>query len=212
MRDNVTLSDYFLGRFTLPAIVRDTRFNNLWLIPADHRLTQLDYNGSLLTEHMLRFIYSVHHESLVASDGQGFDWIIFDTAPAQGFCTRAALAASHFVVMPAQAEMLAVKGARGGLSTAITMRQLTGTSTTVIGSVVTRYRSTVPANLALSDLRDMFNSLSSRVFTTKVPDDNKIERGHASTSRGGIANLFGLTLGPAARAYEALVKEMLLYV
>jgi cellulose biosynthesis protein BcsQ len=208
----VTLSDYFLGCASLFDVVRNTRFNNLWLVPADGRLTQLDHNGSLLTEDMLRFIHHVHDGSLLAPDGREFDWIIFDTAPAQGFCTRAALAASHFVVMPAQAETLAVEGARGGLATAITMRQLTGTSTSVVGSVVTRYRSTVPATQALLELKDLFNSLPSRVFATKVPDDNKIERGHASTSRGGIANLFGLTLGPAARAYEALVKEILLYV
>lgn len=212
LRDTTTLSDYFLGYTSLADVVRNTRFNNLWLIPADSRLTQLDHNGSLLTEDMLRFIHNVHDGSLLAPDGREFDWIIFDTAPAQGFCTRAALAASHFVVMPAQAETLAVAGARGGVATAITMRQLTGTSTSVVGSVVTRYRSTVPATQALSELKDLFNSLPSRVFATKVPDDNKIERGHASTSRGGIANLFGLTLGPAARAYEALVKEILLYV
>ncbi len=212
LRDEVTLCDYYLGRSSLTEVIRGTRFNNLWLIPADNTLTQLDNNGSLLTENMLGFVRDVHDTALVAPDGHGFDWIIFDTAPAQGFCTRAALAASHFVVMPALAEILAVRGALGGFQTAITMRQLSGVGSKVLGAVVTRYRRTLPAEQALAELTFMFNSQLSRVFTTKVPDDNKIERGHASTSRGGIANLFGLTLGPAARAYEALVKEILQYV
>ncbi len=212
LRDTITLSDYFLGGKSLPEIIRRTSFDNLWLIPADRRLTDLDNNGSLLTENMLTFIRDIHDGSLVTPDGRGFDWVIFDTAPSQGFCTRTALAASHFVVMPTQAETLAVEGADGGLRTARTMRQLRGTGTKVLGAAVTRYRKTVPATQALSVLEVMFNVQGSRVFTTKVPDDNKIERGHASTSRGGIANLFGLTLGPAARAYEALVKEILLYV
>lgn len=211
-RDTVTLSDYFLGRQPLPNVIRRTAFDNLWLIPANQTLTDLDNNGSLLTGSMLAFIRDVHDDALVAPDGQSFDWIIFDTSPSQGFCTRTALATSHFIVMPALAETLAVEGAYGGLRTARTMRQLSGNGSTVIGAAVTRYRKTVPATQALSTLEDMFNLQGSRVFTTKVPDDNKIERGHASTSRGGIANLFGLTLGPAARAYEALVKEMMLYV
>jgi chromosome partitioning protein len=212
LRDTITLSDYFLGQAALPEVVRSTHFTNLWLIPADNRLTQLDNNGSLLTENMLAFIRDVHGSSLVMPDGQGVDWIIFDTSPSQGFCTRTALATSHFVVMPALAETLAVEGADGGVRSARTMRQFRGAGTSVIGAAVTRYRKTVPATQALSTLEVMFNIQGSRVFATKVPDDNKIERGHASTSRGGIANLFGLTLGPAARAYEALVKEILLYV
>lgn len=212
LRDTVTLSDYFLERKTLPDVIRTTSFDDLWLIPADNRLTDIDNSGSLLTDKMLGFIRDIHDRSLVAPDGQHFDWIIFDTAPAQGFCTRTALAASHFVIMPAHAETLAVEGASGGLRTAHTMRQLGGAGAKVLGAAVTRYHKTVPASQALTLLQDMFNSQGSRVFTIKVPDDNKIERGHASTARGGIANLFGLTLGPAAHAYEALVKEILLYV
>lgn len=211
-RDTVTLSDYYIGNKSLAEVVRSTSFDNLWLVPSDIRLTDLDNNGSLLTEKLKAFIRDIHDGALVAPDGQSFDWIIFDTAPSQGFCTRAALAASHFVVMPALAETLAVEGAGGGLRTAQTMRQLTGNSTKVLGAAVTRYHKTVPATQALAVLQDLFNAQGSRVFSTKVPEDNKIERGHASTSRGGIASLFGLTLGPAAHAYEALVKEILLYV
>ncbi len=207
-----TLSDYFLGNNSLPQIVRGTRFDNLWLIPADARLTQLDINGGLLTEKLLEFIRDIHDKSLVAPDGQGLDWVILDTPPAQGFCTRTALAASHFVVIPAQAETLAVHGARGGLSTAFTMRQLSGTGVKVLGAAVMRYRNTAPALESLKELERLFQSADSRVFATKVPDDNKVERGHASTITGGLGNLFRLALGPAARAYEELVKEVLQYV
>ncbi|HEX8995191.1 MAG TPA: AAA family ATPase [Ktedonobacterales bacterium] len=212
-KEVATLSDFFAGRKSLAEIVRDTHFDNVWLIPADARLAQLDINGSLLTERLLSFVRSVHDTSLVTPAGDAFDWIILDTPPAQGFCTRAALAASHFAIMPAQAEILAVQGAEGGLRTALTMRQLSGTGAKVLGAVITRFRQTVPSQDSLAELTTTFNAQQARVFPTKIPDDNKIERGHASTSKGGsLSKLFaGLTASPAARAYEALVKEILSY-
>ena len=212
-KEVATLSDFFTGQKSLPETVRETTFDNVWLIPADARLMQLDINGSLLTEKLLGFVRAIHDVALAASDGHAFDWIIFDTPPAQGFCTRAALAASHYVVMPAQAEILAVQGAEGGLGTAQTMRQLSGTGTTILGAVVTRFRKTVPSQDSIAELTTTFNSQGSRVFRTKIPDDNKVERGHASTAKGGLSKLFsGLTASPAAQAYEALVKEIKSYV
>lgn len=127
-------------------------------------------------------------------------------------CTRAALAASQYVLLPAYAETLAVSGATGGLATARTMRSLTGANAELVGGVITRWKESGPANQALVGLTDLLRQQHSRLLTTKIPEDTRIERGLAGTAEGGLRHLFRLALGPAARAYEALVKEMLPYV
>ncbi len=148
----------------------------------------------------------------MSADGTAFDWVILDTPPAQAFCTRAALAASHFVLLSACADTLAVSGAKGGLQTVRTMQALIGDNAELVGSVITRWRASGPANQAIVGLADLLRQNNSRLLTTKIPEDSRIERGLAGTADGGIRHLFRLALGPAARAYEALVKEMLPYV
>ena len=210
--DAAFLADYFTDDRALPELVRATRFDRLSLIPADHRLTQLDLTTGSLPGKLLEFMRDLHHPALVSPDGTAFDWIILDTPPAQALCTRAALAACHFVLLPACAETLAVSGADGGLSTIRTMRALTGDNAGLVGGIITRWKVSGPANQALVGLTDLLRQHNSRLLTTKIPEDSRIERGLAGTADGGIRHLFRLALGPAARAYEALVKEILPYV
>lgn len=210
--DAAFLADYFTGERALPELVRATRFDRLWLVPADNRLTQLDLTGGSLAGKVLEFVRDLHHPALVSPDGTTFDWVILDTPPAQAFCTRAALAASHFVLLPACPETLAVSGADGGLATARTMRALTGENAELVGGVITRWKPSGPANQVLVGLADLLRKHHARLLTTRIPEDSRIERGLAGTADGGIRHLFRLALGPAARAYEDLVKEMMLYV
>jgi hypothetical protein len=51
-------------------------------------------------------------------------------------------------------------------------------------------------------------------FKEVIPHDDRIETAHRGAISGAPRNLFGLTrrMGPAARAYDGFVKELLDYV
>ena len=140
-----SLPDYILGRKELVDLVRLTTFPGLWIIPSDERLVSLDLAGATRPE-LLDFVRDLHDEAVVAPDGKPFDWILLDTAPAQSFYTRAALAASHYVVLPACAEVLAVRGANIAVTTTRTMRALTRDGASLLGCVITRWKASPPAN------------------------------------------------------------------
>ena len=212
--DTAFLSDFILHRQRLPQLVRPTRFERLWLIPAHADLLMLDKGGGAHPTDELGFVRSMHDGALVAPDGLPFDWIILDTPPAQSFYTRAAMAASHYVLLPAHADALAVLGANRALDTAQTMRALMGDGTEVLGGLITRWRRSAEANKAISDLTDALYASGSRLLTPYIPDDTRIEKAHLKTVGGWLTDVFHITAqaGPAATAYTKIAKEVLCHV
>jgi cellulose biosynthesis protein BcsQ len=216
-----SLIDYLQRRCSLGKVIRPTRFPHVWLVPADDRLFRKDMGGATRPE-LLAFVRHLHDSTLVAPNGAPFDWILLDTAPAQNFYTRAALAASHYVVVPACAETLAINGAKVALATADTMRALMEPldhcgkpvvpAVEVAGALVTRWKQNVTAQQSLVNLVDRFRSIHSRVFSTKIHEDGRVERALKALFGGALAHLLRMAPGPAASDYEAFVKELFPYV
>lgn len=213
-----SLPDYVLGRKRLVNLVRDTTHSGVWIIPADGRLVSLDLAGATRPE-LLAFVRDLHDGTVVAPDGQPFDWILLDTAPAQSFYTRAAIAASHYVVLPACAETLAVQGANIAVKTTRTMRALTGKGAALLGCVVTRWKSAAPANKALIELTDLIKNEQirlggsstdrPRVYASYIPVDTGVERGHLALRGGRLSQLLHLSQGGAGAAYAAFARELM---
>jgi chromosome partitioning protein len=212
--DDAHLSGFFAGHQSLPSLVRATRFPNVWLVPGHEHLFILDSGGAGRPQDELRWVRAVHDPSLVASGGGLFDWIIMDTPPAQSFFTRAALASSHYVLLPVNAEVFAVKGAQRALSTAATMQALVQRAANALGFLVTDWKQSAEAQKALTTLNDFARLEHTRVFHEKIPHDDRVMKGIDKSTGGWVANLLhvGAAPGPAAKAYEAFVKEMLPYV
>lgn len=209
--DTAFLTDYFLGHHALQDLVRPTRFDRVWLVPADERLFLLDMNGGMGVDQLLAFVQDLRAPSFAAPDGSLFDWIILDTPPAQSFCTRAALAASDDVVLAACAETMAVRGANWALTTARTMRALMGDGVEVVGCLLTRWKKNAPADQALISLSDLLSLNQVRRFSKNIPVDPRIERGHMQTAWGKLKHLLRLPQGPASDAYVAFAGEVLTY-
>jgi cellulose biosynthesis protein BcsQ len=213
-----TLPDYLLGRKDLVDLVRPTTLPGLWIIPSEERLVSLDLAGATRPE-LLAFVRDLHDGAVIAPDGKPVDWILLDTAPAQSFSTRAALAASHDVVLPACAEVLAVRGANIAVKTTRTMRALTRDGASLLGGVITRWKASAPANKSLSELVDAMNNEHIRlggssnnrphVYASRLPDDGRVERGNLALRGGLLRHLFRLTHVGAAAAYEAFARELM---
>jgi chromosome partitioning protein len=131
--ETATLTNHFASRAKLAQVLRGTRFDNIWLVPANGDLSHLDKGGGSHPQEELAFARAVHDVTVLPSDGLPFDWIILDTPPAQTYYTRLAVGASHRVLVPANAETLAVLGATRALQTAVAMHALMGTGAAVVG-------------------------------------------------------------------------------
>lgn len=219
-KDTAFISDYFRGQAPLGALVRETRIDNVWLVPAAFQLHQMDSGGGARPQAELRFLSDVR--SLQAYDEQknplpAFDWIIIDTPPAQSFYARAAVAASDYVVIPACAEQFAVRGLNGVLRTVETMCALTGVphwQNKILGCFVARWRVSATANASLATLASELDSKGIGRFEHHIPYDERVEQAHRGVAGGGWRMIFRLTnsLGPAARAYDDITEEILSYV
>jgi chromosome partitioning protein len=209
-----TLLNHFTRQQPLVEIVRPTAFERIWLLPADERLFLYEPRAERRPETELAFVEAIHSRLLVAPDAKPFDWIIIDTPPTQYFLTRLAIAASHYVLLPATSETQAVYGANRALATTTTMRALTGDGVQVIGGVVTRWRKNVPAEQSLVGLIDILKRNGTNLLATRIREDLHIEKAHQKVYGGKLSNLFhlGQQQGPAAEDYENLMKEVLTYV
>lgn len=212
--DTAFLSDYFTRRGKLSQLIRPTRFERVWLIPGHEDLLVLDKGGGGHPQDELAFVRALHDSALVAPDGEPFDWILLDTPPAQSFYTRAAMGASHYMLLPATAETLAVLGAKRAMRTVVTMQALMGSGSELIGGLLTRWKKTTEAERAIIDLSDLLRDYGSGLFPDKVPDDSKIDKAHAKTVGGWLTDLFHITTqqSPAAKMYAKVAKEMLPHV
>jgi cellulose biosynthesis protein BcsQ len=224
--DAVFLSDYFRGRAELHQTVRDTRFPNLFLAPAnersDRQLYRVQLAGVARTAAELQFAEDVRqvvqHDASQHTPPTPYDWIVLDTPAGDTFYGRAALAAADYVIMPAVAEQFAVEGIDQGLDTALTMGALIGDvdqwKDRILGCLITRWRQNANADVAYANIVVKLRLENIVQFKQVIPHDDRIETAHRGAINGAPRSIFHLTrrMGPAARAYDAFVKEMLDYV
>lgn len=218
--DTLFITDYFRSLSSLGGLVRPTRIENLWLVPATFQLQQMDSGGGARPQAELRFLGDMR--TLEALDEHSkplppFDWIIIDTPPAQSFYARVAVAASDFVIIPACAEQFAVRGLNGVLRTVETMCALTGVShwqQKILGCFVARWRASANANASLATLVSELDAKGITRFEHNIPYDDRVEQAHRGVAGGGWRTIFRLAnaLGPAARAYDEVTEEVLTYV
>lgn len=215
--DTQFISDYFLGHMKLAQLIRPTRFQRLSLIPAQSELYRLEFSGSDLPKAELRFMEDVRTllRSADEESGDQFEWIVFDTPAGDTFYGRAALAAADYIVMPAYPEAFGIKGIEDTVTITRTVSALTSPVTRpvpkLLGCVATRWKSSANGEAALLDITASVQRFGSKLYGEPIPADERVETAHRGTIRGQERNIFGLakSLGPAAKAYDKLAKEII---
>ncbi len=210
------ISEFFSGHSPdLAQLVQPTRFDNISILAANSDLHRMDSGGSAHPKKELAFVEALHNvdasDDSSSKDSEPFDWIIIDTPPAQSFYTRAALAASDFVLIPITVEAFAARGIARLLDTAHAMRGLMGKGVNVLGVALTNWK---PVPAAQKDkwaaLQVALQRENLPLLKRAIPHDEKIDMAHLTTLRGGTKSLFkiGNKLTPAAEAYIDLLGEV----
>jgi len=209
------LGDYFTRRQPLADLIRPTQFPRVWLIPSDTSLALSDTGvaGGPATE--LRFVRDLHAEAIAPPhvlDARPFDWIILDSGPSMGLFTRAALAASHYVLMPTAPGVFADMGTDLLVTTVATMGALVGKPITILGLLVTHWKDDALNRSLLRDTTVRLEPTGLPLFETKIPlDKNNIEKSHLEAGQGRRRNLIDRRCASALAYLEAL-EEVLSHV
>ena len=206
------IGDYFSGKRRLAELVRQTQFKRIWLLPSALKLTHSDEGIAAGPSAEVRFARDLHSPDTAppaSLDARPFDWIIIDTGPSMGLFTRAALAASHSVVMPLSPSVFADMGMELLVETVNTMRALTGHPLGIMGCLVTQWQENALNQQLLAKATLALNKANFGLFSTKIPlDKSHIEKAHLETGKGKTKGLFNQKW-PAVKAYTSLVEEML---
>jgi cellulose biosynthesis protein BcsQ len=216
--DTAFVTDYLRNGTPLSALVRETRFKNLSLVPAQRDLYRLQFAGAERAKAELRFAQDVRSLTPPSTNNgatvQPYDWIVLDTPAGDTFYARAALAAADHILIPAFAETFAVQGVDEILKMAATMGALMGTvaeaRARILGCLITRWKPGKMADQALANLRVALTNERIKIYNMAIPADDRIETAHQGTGGGGLRSIFRLTasMGPAATKYDEFVKAM----
>jgi chromosome partitioning protein len=186
-----------LGRSTIPeATVHTTRLN-LDLLPAVTELAgaEIEMVGMMAREQLLKRALGRVEER--------YEYILLDPPPSLGLLTVNALTAAHGVIVPVQAEYLALEGLSKLVSTLQLVQEQLNPDLEITGLLLTMYDART--NLAADVAAEIRSHFPRQVFNTHIPRNVRLSEApsHGST----IFELDPRSTG--AEAYAALAHEVI---
>jgi chromosome partitioning protein len=158
-----SIADLFYEDLDIKKIIRNTKFNNLHILPSDSRLYDLDTR--LAGDDDAQFLLAEELETI----RKEYDFILLDCPPSLGKATRMALVAADFVIIPIQCQDWAVKGKQRILSIINRIKKRVNPKLDLLGIVINRYNTRRKIeNLYLKLLYKTFNK---ELFKTIFPDN-----------------------------------------
>jgi chromosome partitioning protein len=188
--------DCLCGEVSVAAAARPAGPDNLWLVPANHDLA----GASVELPRIARFEAQLRER--LGPVRERFAFTLIDCPPSLGPVTVNALATADQVIVPVQAEYLALEGLVQFLDTLAILRRDLNPSLELSGLLITMHDERTRLSIDVErELRDHFSEL---VFQTVIPRSVKVAESpsygepvtaHAPASRG-------------SSAYRALAREI----
>ena len=180
--------DCLVGQCSVAEAARPAGPDNLWIVPANR-----DLAGAAV--ELPRIKRSEHHlRRMLGPVRERFGLTLLDCPPALGPVTVNALVAADRVIIPVQAEYLALEGLVQFLDTVRLLRQKLNPGLVLTGVVITMHdERTKLAQDVERQLRDHFSEL---MFRTVIPRSVRVAEApsfglpvvaHAPASRGSVA-------------------------
>jgi chromosome partitioning protein len=205
--DNLTLTIYDAltstvrnnGSHSIPDVTIPTSNPKIDLVPANIELSQaqLDLVGAFTRELMLK--------EMLQPIRQDYDFILVDCLPSLGLLTINALSAADKVIIPLQADFLAMKGLSLLLSTIIRVKDRINPALEISGILFTMTNSrTLHSREVIEVTKRAFGSRI-RVFDTIIPTSVRFKEAPAA----GMSILTYAPRSEGAEAYRLFTEEVL---
>ena len=219
------LGSYLTHQCSLAQTIRQTDFDNIWLIPADPDLRLIDPGANGFTTSILDFARDIHAPNITPLRHQTleeFDWIILDTPTAIEFRIRLALGAAHYVIIPTQVETFAMAGVGLLQLTTNAIHALVGKKgCRIAGALITDYHGRGNSSEEMSDkgttLRTALDARSIPIFRNLIHHHQGIETAHGKIERGKpptnpFAGRWIQGRNKGEKDYKLFVEELIEYV
>jgi chromosome partitioning protein len=171
-----SLADYFVEVASLRDAVHPSPQQPLLsIIPAHPLLARYDSGGFGRPDLELRFVESIYTAFGSQEGHLLYDWIIIDTPPNVSLFTRAALAASDYILVPVRARKSSLRGTLNMLEARKAMGALMGRTPKVLGGLFTHWGEDSASQDAESELRLILGTVGSGVLDARIPVSSAIE-------------------------------------
>jgi chromosome partitioning protein len=187
------------GRYSLGDVTIKTGNPNIDLVPANVELSQaqLDLVNAFTRELVLK--------DMLKPVLKEYDYILLDCLPSLGLLTINALSAADSVLIPLQADFLAMKGLAMLLTTIIRVQEKINPSLKIMGILFTMTNSrTLHSREVIEVTKKAFGDRI-RVFNTSIPTSVRFKEAPAA----GMSILNYAPNTDGAEAYRELAREVL---
>ena len=189
--------DVLINKMPARAIMRETGFKNLFLLPANMNLAGAELE---LADSEERFFALKKAISPLSVD---FDFIIIDCPPSLGLLSLNALTASDTLIVPLQCEYYALEGLSQLLSTVRTVKQLYNEHLELEGVVYTMYDSRLKLNQQV--IEEVNKYFPNKAYKTMIPRSVKL----AEAPSYGKPIIYYEKYYKASFAYKRLADEII---
>lgn len=191
---NETMYDVLFDHGAAPSIIRETDFENLYILPANANLAgaEVQLVSTLQRELQLR-------QALEQLD---YDFILIDCPPSLGLLTINALSAADYVLIPVQTEYYALEGLSQLIGVIERVQGAINPDLTILGVVLTMFDSR--NSLSEQVKSELSKHFGNKLFTTIIP--RNVRLAEAPSYGKPIAEHDKWSKG--ARAYKSLAKEV----
>lgn len=189
--------DVLINKVPARAIMLDTGYKNLFLLPANMKLAGAELE---LAESEDRFFALKKTISPLSVD---FDFIIIDCPPSLGLLSLNALTASDTLIVPLQCEYYALEGLSQLLSTVRTVKQHYNEHLELEGVVYTMYDSRLKLNQQV--IEEVNKYFPNKAYKTMIPRSVKL----AEAPSYGKPVIYYEKYCKASFAYKRLAEEII---
>jgi chromosome partitioning protein len=187
------------GRYSLGDVTLKTSNPNIDLVPANIELSQaqLDLVNAFTRELVLK--------DMIKPVLKEYDYILLDCLPSLGLLTINALSAADSVLIPLQADFLAMKGLAMLLTTIIRVQEKINPSLKIMGILFTMTNSRTLHSREVMEVTKKAFGDRIRVFSTSIPTSVRFKEAPAA----GMSILNYAPNTDGAEAYRELAREVL---
>ncbi len=187
------------GKISLREVILPTGNPNIDIVPANVELSQaqLDLVNAFTRELMLR--------DMLRPVCRDYDYILVDCLPSLGLLTINALATADSVLIPLQADFLAMKGLALLLTTIIHVQERINPTLEILGILFTMTNTRTLHSREVIEVTKRAFGNKIRVFDTTIPISVRFKEAPAA----GESILTYATKSEGAEAYRTLTEEVL---
>lgn len=198
-----SIYDLLIDKAELKDVIVQTKFKNLYIIPATINLAGADIELMERSKLDPEFVKNSQLKKNLTMAKDIFDYVVIDCPPSLGLLTTNALTASDSVIIPVQCEFFALEGIMQLLNTIRLAQKNLNPTLDIEGVLLTMLDSRT--NLGLEVVEEVKSYFHERVYDTIIP---RLVRLSEAPSHGKPI----LAYDPTSRGTEAylnLAKEVI---